>query len=65
MRGGWWSDYSLRCQPVDYSDNYKAKLILHSSYVYFISKFFEFIDTVCNMLWIWQLYKHKFTIQIE
>lgn len=21
---GWWGDYSLKCQPVDYSDNPKA-----------------------------------------
>jgi len=47
LRGGWWNDYSFRCQPVDYSDSYKAKLILQSSYIYFISKFVEFIDTLC------------------
>lgn len=47
LRAGWWNDYSFRCQPVDYSDNPKALLMLHCAYVYYISKFTEFFDTFC------------------
>jgi len=44
---GWGGDYSFRCQPVDYSDNPKALLMLHACYMYYLSKFTEFIDTFC------------------
>jgi len=47
MRGGWGGDYSFRCQPVDESQSPQALLMLHACYVYFLSKFFEFIDTFC------------------
>ena len=47
LRGGWWGDYSFRCQPVDYSNNPKALLMLHATYFYYLSKFTEFIDTFC------------------
>nr|APH81340.1 elongase1 [Paracyclopina nana] len=46
-RAGWLSDYSFRCQPVDYSDSPKALLMLHCCYIYYLSKFLEFIDTFC------------------
>lgn len=46
-RGGWGSDYSLRCQPVDYSQKPKALLMLHACHMYYLSKFSEFIDTFC------------------
>lgn len=46
-RGGWWNHYSFKCQPVDYSDSYKAQIMRHASYTYFVSKFIEMIDTLC------------------
>ncbi|KAK0074094.1 hypothetical protein PV325_008788 [Microctonus aethiopoides] len=45
MKYGWWNDYSLRCQPVDYSNNPKAVRMAETAWWYFISKFTEFIDT--------------------
>nr|WDS84448.1 elongation of very long chain fatty acids protein 7 [Apocyclops royi] len=47
FRGGWMGDYSFRCQPVDYSDNPKALLMVHACYMYYLSKFTEFFDTFC------------------
>lgn len=47
LRGGWWNDYSFRCQPVDYSNSPKAMLMLHVCWVYYFSKFTEFFDTFC------------------
>jgi len=47
LRGGWWNDYSFTCQPVDFSDSYKARLMMHVSYVFFISKFIEMTDSFC------------------
>jgi len=44
---GWGGDYSLRCQPVDTSNSPKALLMLHCCYMYYLSKFTEFIDTFC------------------
>ena len=45
---GWGnSTYSWRCQPVDYSDDPMALRMAHFCYVYYISKFSEFIDTFC------------------
>ncbi len=46
LRAGWWNDYSFRCQPVDYSDGPKARLMLHCCWLYYLSKFVEFADTV-------------------
>jgi len=47
LRGGWWGDYSFRCQPVDYSNHPKSLLMLHGCHMYFLSKFSEFVDTFC------------------
>merc|ERR1712193_304526 len=47
LRAGWGGDYSFRCQPVDQSQSPKAQLMLHVCYVYYLSKFTEFIDTFC------------------
>jgi len=47
LRGGWWNDYSFTCQPVDFSDSYKARLMMHVSYVFFLSKFVEMTDSFC------------------
>ena len=46
LRAGWWGEYSFRCEPVDYSDSYNANLMVWFSWIYYISKFSEFIDTV-------------------
>jgi len=46
LQGGWIiGDYSFVCQPVDYSDSREAKIMTHVAYVYYLSKFSEFIDT--------------------
>jgi len=46
LQGGWIiGDYSFVCQPVDYSDSRSAKIMMHVSYIYYLSKFSEFIDT--------------------
>jgi len=46
LQGGWiFGNYSFVCQPVDYSDSREAKIMMHVSYVYYLSKFSEFIDT--------------------
>lgn len=46
LQGGWIiGNYSLMCQPVDYSDSREAKIMTHISYVYYLAKFTEFIDT--------------------
>jgi len=47
LRGGWWNDYSFFCQPVDFSESYKARIMTHVSYVFFISKFIEMTDSFC------------------
>ncbi len=46
LQSGWGGDYSLRCQPVDYSNNPKALRMLNCCWLYFLSKFTEFFDTV-------------------
>lgn len=43
--GGWFKDYSYRCQPVDYSNNPQAIRMVHAAWWYYISKFTEFFDT--------------------
>ncbi len=45
LRAGWWNDYSFRCQPVDYSDSPKAMRMVSCCWIYYISKFAEFMDT--------------------
>jgi len=47
FQAGWGGDYSFRCQPVDYSNSPKALLMIHCCYIYYLSKFSEFIDTFC------------------
>ncbi|KAF4525557.1 hypothetical protein B566_EDAN015114 [Ephemera danica] len=42
---GWWGHYSLRCQPVDYSDSPLAMRMAHGCWWYYFSKFTEFFDT--------------------
>jgi hypothetical protein len=42
LRAGWWNDYSFRCQPVDYTDTPKARLVIpltivdHLHYYFYI-----------------------------
>ncbi|XP_050557035.1 elongation of very long chain fatty acids protein 7-like [Spodoptera frugiperda] len=68
LASGWWGDYSLSCQPVDYSDSDKARRMLHLCWVYYFSKLSEFADTVFFVLrkkksqitWL-HLYHHSLT----
>ncbi|XP_021181973.3 very long chain fatty acid elongase 7 [Helicoverpa armigera] len=68
LMSGWWADYSLSCQPVDYSDSEKARRMLHLCWVYYFSKLSEFADTVFFVLrkkksqitWL-HLYHHSLT----
>lgn len=45
MASGWGGQYSLRCQPVDYSDNPMALRMARTCWWYYFSKFTEFFDT--------------------
>jgi elongation of very long chain fatty acids protein 7 len=47
LLSGWSTTYSWRCQPVDYSNDPMATRMAHFCYIYYISKFTEFIDTFC------------------
>ncbi|XP_059473192.1 elongation of very long chain fatty acids protein AAEL008004-like [Neocloeon triangulifer] len=42
---GWWTHYSLRCQPVDYSNDPMALRMARGCWWYYFSKFTEFFDT--------------------
>lgn len=42
---GWFTTYSFRCQPVDYSRSPKAMREVAGCWWYYISKFTEFFDT--------------------
>ncbi|XP_023224637.1 very long chain fatty acid elongase AAEL008004-like [Centruroides vittatus] len=44
-RYGWFGKYNWRCQPVDYSDNEDAVMMVHIAWWYYLSKYLEFIDT--------------------
>ena len=41
-----WGRYCLKCQKVDYSTSERAKKFMDLGYYFFLSKFFEFADTV-------------------
>ncbi|XP_045521705.1 elongation of very long chain fatty acids protein 7-like [Pieris brassicae] len=68
LMSGWWADYSLTCQPVDYSNSETAKRMLHLCWVYYFSKISEFADTVFFVLrkkksqitWL-HIYHHSLT----
>ncbi|XP_022909624.2 very long chain fatty acid elongase AAEL008004-like [Onthophagus taurus] len=47
---GWFSHYSYKCQPVDYSNNPLALRMVRGCYWYYISKFTEFLDTIFFVL---------------
>ncbi|XP_076163435.1 very long chain fatty acid elongase AAEL008004 isoform X2 [Ptiloglossa arizonensis] len=46
LMGGWWGQYSFRCQPVDYSNTPTAWRMVHACWWYYFSKFTEFMDTI-------------------
>lgn len=50
MMSGWWGQYSLRCQPVDYSRSPSAMRMANVCWWYFFSKFTEFFDTLFFVL---------------
>ncbi|XP_070154112.1 very long chain fatty acid elongase AAEL008004 isoform X3 [Polyergus mexicanus] len=50
LMGGWWDQYSFRCQPVDYSNSPTAIRMVHASWWYYFSKFTEFMDTIFFVL---------------
>ncbi|XP_043518943.1 elongation of very long chain fatty acids protein AAEL008004 isoform X3 [Frieseomelitta varia] len=50
LMGGWWGQYSFRCQPVDYSNNPTALRMVHACWWYYFSKFTEFMDTIFFVL---------------
>ncbi|XP_046670873.1 elongation of very long chain fatty acids protein AAEL008004 isoform X1 [Homalodisca vitripennis] len=48
---GWLTGhYSLRCQPVDYSNNPRTLRMVHVCWWYYFSKFTEFMDTIFFVL---------------
>nr|XP_034824541.1 elongation of very long chain fatty acids protein AAEL008004-like isoform X2 [Maniola hyperantus] len=50
INGGWLTHYSLRCQPVDYSDSPTATRMVNACWWYYFSKFTEFFDTIFFVL---------------
>ncbi|XP_066261018.1 very long chain fatty acid elongase AAEL008004-like [Euwallacea similis] len=49
--GGWFTgEYSLKCQPIDYSNKPSTIRMVHASWWYFFSKFTEFFDTLFFVL---------------
>ncbi|XP_023951452.1 elongation of very long chain fatty acids protein AAEL008004 isoform X2 [Bicyclus anynana] len=50
LMGGWLNHYSLRCQPVDYSDSPIANRMVNACWWYYFSKFTEFFDTIFFVL---------------
>ncbi|CAG9815583.1 unnamed protein product [Phaedon cochleariae] len=50
-KGGWLTgEYSLSCQPVDYSNKPSTLRMVHASWWYYFSKFTEFMDTIFFVL---------------
>ncbi|CAL4062208.1 unnamed protein product [Meganyctiphanes norvegica] len=43
--GGWFTTYSYRCQPVDYSNSPQGIRMANAAWWYYFSKFTEFFDT--------------------
>ncbi|XP_025419985.1 elongation of very long chain fatty acids protein AAEL008004-like isoform X2 [Sipha flava] len=50
MMGGWWGEYSLRCQPVDYTNKPSTIRMVNICWWYYFSKFTEFMDTIFFVL---------------
>ncbi|VVC25765.1 Hypothetical protein CINCED_3A017549 [Cinara cedri] len=50
MMGGWWGEYSLSCQPVDYTNKPSTVRMVNVCWWYYFSKFTEFMDTIFFVL---------------
>ncbi|XP_077285173.1 very long chain fatty acid elongase AAEL008004 [Arctopsyche grandis] len=68
LMAGWWRNYSLSCQPVDYGTSESATRMLNLCWVYYYSKLSEFADTIffglrkknTQVTWL-HLYHHSLT----
>lgn len=47
---GWFGNYNLYCQPVDYSESPAARSMVNVAWWYYISKYIEFCDTLFFVL---------------
>lgn len=47
---GWFTTYSWRCEPIDRSSNPYALKMVYVCWIFYLSKFFEFADTVFFIL---------------
>lgn len=47
---GWFTTYSWRCEPVDYSNNIEAVKMAEIGWYFYITKFIEFADTIFFIL---------------
>ncbi|GLV34260.1 uncharacterized protein CBL_00191 [Carabus blaptoides fortunei] len=50
LMSGWLTNYSYKCQPVDYSHNQEALRMVNLCWWYYISKLSEFADTIFFVL---------------
>lgn len=50
IQSGWFTGYSFRCQPVDYSNSPKGLRMANTCWWYYFSKFTEFFDTLFFIL---------------
>lgn len=50
LLGGWLFEYSLGCQPVDYSYTPNALRVANATWLFYIAKFIELLDTVFFIL---------------
>nr|CAB3242266.1 elongation of very long chain fatty acids protein 7-like [Phallusia mammillata] len=46
LASGWFNDYSFTCQECDYSNSAKALRMVRVCYLFWISKYIEFLDTI-------------------
>ncbi|GIY32033.1 elongation of very long chain fatty acids protein AAEL008004, partial [Caerostris extrusa] len=47
---GWFGRYRLRCEPIDFSNNEDALMMVYVCWIYFASKYIEFADTIFAVL---------------
>lgn len=62
LASGWGGQYSLRCQPVDYSRSPMAMRMARGCWWYYFSKFTEFMDTIFFVLR--KKYNHISTLHV-